>query len=90
MAMTGTGLRDAVRAARQAVDPLPDNPTESDVEEYTDALELAFMTAVVTYIQTNAELVGNIAAGIPVENTSNVLIGETREGVGVLSDVSIS
>lgn len=84
MAISGTGLRDAIRAARESV-ALADDPTPEQVAEYADAVELAVWTALVDYLVANVELAGDLAAGVEVEDVDFVKIGETRAASGVVS-----
>lgn len=53
MAMTGTGLWAARKAAMDAVTS-PSSANPSDAIAYRDALGLADSTAIVTYIKQNA------------------------------------
>ncbi len=85
MAITGIGLRDAIRAAREGIDALPDEPTAEQVAEYADALELAVWSALVDYFVANVEVVGNVTSGIVVEDALDNVIGETRTGTNKLN-----
>lgn len=75
MAMTPTGLRDAIDAAYAAAYPETYGDLPTDARNAVIDGHMPLATALVEYIQNNAE----VASGIAVENSMSIEIGATSE-----------
>lgn len=80
MAMIPADLAAAITAATESLEKPSKDSTDADIAAYTTAAQEAFAGALITYMKDNAEVIGDVIAGIQVENSSSIVTGTTRTG----------
>lgn len=85
MALNGTDLYAAVKAATSAIERPGAGSTQEEIEAYVDAVGEAQWSALVAYLVANAEITGDVDAGIEVEDGGASLIGTTRTGTNKIN-----